>query len=53
MNAGMGARRKHCFAVAPSQDSLNCGTDAGIVIDDENSRRRSGKTRHSFCVVQL
>jgi hypothetical protein len=39
--------------VLPGQDGLNCGTDAGIVIDDENSRHRFNAMGHLFNVVQV
>ena len=35
------------------QDGSNCGIDAGIVIYDENPRRRSGELGDFRCVVQV
>jgi hypothetical protein len=48
----MGARHKYRFVSSSSQDGLNCRTNAGIVIDDENSRRRFNEAGRLLRVVK-
>ncbi|HTE96577.1 MAG TPA: hypothetical protein VK678_24195, partial [Bradyrhizobium sp.] len=53
VHAGMGARRKRGVVLVPGQDGLNCGTDAGVIIDDENSRHSFSEMGHSLSVAQV
>src|SRR6202035_3817956 len=51
--AGMRAQRWHRFALPSGHDGPNCAADAGIVIDDENSRRRFGGTEDYSTFVRV
>jgi hypothetical protein len=53
VNDGMSASRKRCVGLVPGQDGLYCGTDARLVVSDENSRYRFNEIGHLLSFVQV